>query len=187
MRIGTGYDSHRFTDDRPLILGGVEIPDHPGLSGVSDGDAVAHAVIDALLGAAGSGDIGTHFPPGDGRWTDADSLELLARAVRILARENYQVVNIDVTVIAEAPAIAPHAGGMRERLAGVLGIAPGHVSVKGKSNEGLGWIGAGEGLAVHAVALVDRVEPGPEWRGARDTRSGPDAGDEDGGGSAGAR
>jgi 2-C-methyl-D-erythritol 2,4-cyclodiphosphate synthase len=158
MRIGHGYDSHRFGSDRPLILGGVEIPSDVGLSGHSDADAVAHAVTDAILGAAGLGDIGGHFPDTEPAWRDADSLGLLGRAVHLLEGENYQVVNVDVTVIAERPRIGPHAAQMRERLAGVLGIAPGHVSVKGKSNEGMGWIGRSEGIAVFAVALIDRIE-----------------------------
>ena len=158
MRTGNGYDSHRFEAGRPLILGGVEIPGHPGLAGHSDADAVAHAVTDALLGAAGLGDIGQHFPPSDARWKDADSMRLLAEVVRLLEGENYQVVNVDVTVVAESPRIGPHVPAMRTRIAGVLGIAPSHVSIKGKSNEGMGWIGSGEGLAALAVALIDRVE-----------------------------
>ncbi|HEX2190868.1 MAG TPA: 2-C-methyl-D-erythritol 2,4-cyclodiphosphate synthase [Longimicrobiaceae bacterium] len=159
MRIGHGYDSHRFAEGRRLVLGGVEIPSERGLDGHSDADAVAHAVTDALLGAAGMGDIGRHFPPSDAQWKDADSMQLLARVVRLLEGRNFQPVNVDVTVVAEAPKIGPHADGMRERLAAVLGISPGHVSVKGKSNEGLGWIGRGEGIAVFAVALVDSMEP----------------------------
>ena len=115
MRVGLGYDSHRFEGGRPLVLGGVTIPDHPGLAGHSDGDAVAHALIDALLGAAGAGDIGSHFPPGDPRWQDADSMELLRRAVTILEGRNYQVVNVDVTVICETPRIGPHAASKRGR------------------------------------------------------------------------
>ncbi len=158
MRVGLGYDSHRFDEERPLVLGGVEIPDHPGLSGHSDGDAVAHAVIDALLGGAGLGDIGTRFPDDDERWRDADSLEMLTDAVRRIEGENYQVVNVDVTVVASSPRIRPHAGAMSAALAERLRIDPGHVSVRGKSNEGMGWIGRGEGLAVMAVALLDRIE-----------------------------
>jgi 2-C-methyl-D-erythritol 2,4-cyclodiphosphate synthase len=158
MRVGHGYDSHRFSADRPLVLGGVTIPDHPGLDGHSDADAVAHAVTDAILGAAGLGDIGTHFPPSDEQWRGSDSIRLLARAVELLHEANYQVVNVDVTVIAESPRLGAHSGAMRERLAETLVIAPGQVSVKGKTNEGMGWIGAREGLAVHAVALIDRIE-----------------------------
>jgi 2-C-methyl-D-erythritol 2,4-cyclodiphosphate synthase len=159
MRIGHGYDSHRFAEGRRLILGGVEIPHDRGLTGHSDADAVAHAVTDALLGASGLGDIGRHFPPSDPRWKDADSMQLLARVVRLLEGRNYQPVNVDVTVVAEAPKIGPYAEAMRERLAGVLGISPEHVSVKGKTNEGMGWTGRGEGIAVFAVALLDHMEP----------------------------
>ena len=167
MRVGHGYDSHRFDEGRPLVLGGVPIPDHAGLSGHSDGDAVAHAVIDALLGAAGAGDVGTHFPPSDDRWKGADSMDLLRRAVTLLEGHDVQVVNVDVTVICETPRIGPVAGAMRDRLGEILGIGPGFVSVKGKTNEGMGWIGAGEGIAVHAVALVDRIrEPGQGSGGA---------------------
>lgn len=157
MRVGHGYDSHRFAEGRRLVLGGVEIASRRGLIGHSDADAVAHAVTDALLGAAGLGDIGQHFPPGDPRFTGADSLDLLARTVRLLEGRNYQVVNVDVTVVAEEPRIGPYAPAMRERISAVLGISPTHVSVKGKSNEGLGWIGRGEGVAAFAVALIDRM------------------------------
>lgn len=158
MRVGLGYDSHRFVEGRQLILGGVEM-DHPlGLEGHSDADAVAHAVTDAVLGAAGLGDIGRHFPPTDAQWRGADSIELLRRAGNMAAEQNYQVVNVDVTVVCEAPKLAPHADAMRHTLAGALGIAPRLVSVKGKSNEGMGWIGRGEGIAAMAVVLVDRVE-----------------------------
>lgn len=155
MRIGTGYDSHRFDAARDLVLGGVRIPGHAGLSGHSDGDAVAHAVIDAILGAAAAGDVGSHFPPADDAWKGADSIELLERAVTILAGRDYRVVNVDVTVICESPKIGPLAEGMRSRLAGAMRVDVGQVSVKGKSNEGMGWIGNGEGLAVHAVALIE--------------------------------
>ena len=154
MRVGTGYDSHRFDPDRKLILGGVEIPGVPGLAGHSDGDAVAHAVTDALLGAAAEGDIGSHFPPGDPRWRGADSMDLLGRVVALLRQRGLRTINVDVTVICEAPRIGPHAAGMRARIADVLGIGSDAVSIKGKTNEGMGWIGAGEGIAVHAVALI---------------------------------
>ncbi len=168
MRIGTGYDSHRFAAGRPLILGGVEIPDHDGLTGHSDGDAVAHAVIDALLGAVAAGNVGSHFPPSDDTWKDADSMDLLRRAVRILEERSYQVVNVDVTVVAESPKIGPWVQAMRARLGEILRVGPAGVSVKGKSNEGMGWIGAGEGLAVHAVALVDAVQGFEDHWGAGD-------------------
>ena len=156
MRIGFGYDSHRFDEARPLVLGGVQIPDHPGLLGHSDGDAIAHAVIDALLGAAALGDIGRHFPPSESQWKDADSMELLARAVELIGESDLRICNIDVTVITEQPEIAPNAQEMVTRLSEVLGTAPDAISVKGKTNEGMGWIGSGEGMAVHAVALLER-------------------------------
>lgn len=158
MRVGLGYDSHRFAEGRRLVLGGVEIAHERGLAGHSDADAVAHAVTDALLGATGLGDIGRHFPPADEQWRDADSIELLRRAAHLAAERNYQVVNVDVTVVCEAPKIVPYADAMGECLAQALTISPSAVSVKGKTNEGMGWIGAGEGVAAMAVVLVDRVE-----------------------------
>lgn len=157
MRVGIGYDSHRFADDRPLVLGGVRIEHSRGLSGHSDADAVAHAVTDAILGAAGAGDIGAHFPPTDERWRDADSIGLLRAAAALVAEQNYQVVNVDVTVVCEEPRLSPHVPAMRERLAQAIGISPRLVSVKGKTNEGMGWIGRGEGIAAIAVALVDAI------------------------------
>jgi len=157
VRAGLGYDSHRFDPSRALVLGGVTVPDHAGLAGHSDGDAVTHAVIDALLGAAGLGDVGALFPDDDPAYEGADSLLLLDEVVRRLGRENFQVVNVDVTVVTETPRIAEHAEAMSRRLADRLDVAPGAVSVKGKSNEGMGWIGEGEGLAVWAVATVDRI------------------------------
>jgi len=168
MRIGHGYDSHRFQSGRRLILGGVEIPAERGLVGHSDADAVAHAVTDALLGAAGLGDIGRHFPPSDEEWKDADSMQLLARVVHLLEGANFQTVNVDVTVVAETPKIGPYADAMCERLAAVLGVSPANVSVKGKSNEQMGWIGRGEGIAVFAVALIDRIAPLPPVAGYAD-------------------
>lgn len=157
MRVGIGYDSHRFEPGRPLILGGVTIPDHPGLAGHSDGDAVAHAVIDALLGAAALGDIGRHFPDSDPRWRGADSMELLARAVRLIEERNYQVVNADVTIVTELPRVGPWVADMAERVAALLRVSGACVSIKGKTNEGMGWIGRGEGLAVIAVVLLDQI------------------------------
>jgi len=157
MRVGVGYDSHRFDDSRALVLGGVEIPASPGLSGHSDGDAVTHAIIDALLGAAGLGTIGGRFPDTEPEWKDADSLDLLERTIRWVEERNYQVVNVDVTVVAEVPRISPHAGAMSDVLSRYLHIAPDAVSIKGKSNEGMGWIGRSEGLAVTAVALLDQI------------------------------
>jgi 2-C-methyl-D-erythritol 2,4-cyclodiphosphate synthase len=137
------------------VLGGVRIANHPGLAGHSDGDAVAHAVIDAVLGAAAAGDVGSHFPPSDARWKGADSIELLTIATHAVRRAGWRVVNVDVTVICESPKIRPYAEEMCRRLGDAMGIAAGRVSVKGKTNEGMGWIGAGEGIAVHAVALIE--------------------------------
>ena len=154
MRLGFGYDSHRFTDRRPLLLGGVLIPDSPGLEGFSDGDAVAHAVTDALLGAAALGDIGTHFPPGIEDWRDADSMDLLRRSVDMIHRSGFRVGNVDLTIICEHPRIGPSALAIRQSLARALSIEESAVSVKGKSNETMGWEGNREGLAVHAVALL---------------------------------
>ncbi len=157
MRVGIGYDSHRFEDGRPLILGGIEIPDSPGLAGHSDGDAVTHAVLDAILGAAAAGSIGQMFPSSDDRWKDANSIELLRRAVFLLRSRNLEVVNVDVTVICEKPRIGPVAPAMREKLGRILEVGAAGVSVKGKTDDGLGWTGAGEGMAVHAVALIQSL------------------------------
>ena len=154
MRVGIGYDSHRFADGRKLILGGVEVPHSQGLAGHSDGDAVAHALTDAILGAAGLGDIGALFPDTDARWKDADSISLLSQAYRKVTEAGLRFVSADITVIAEQPRIGPYVGAMRGKLAGVLSAAAGAVSVKGKSNEGMGWIGKGEGIAVIAVAVL---------------------------------
>lgn len=154
MRVGLGYDSHRFDPDRPLLLAGVHFPDSPGLAGHSDGDAVAHAVTDAVLGAAGAGDIGKLFPPDDDRWKGADSMKLLARAMEVVRNHGFRVVNVDLTVICQRPRIGPRAAEMARALEQVLGTPLGCVSVKGKTNEEMGWIGRGEGLAVHAVALL---------------------------------
>ena len=154
MRIGVGWDSHRFAAGRQLILGGVHLPDGPGLAGHSDADAVAHAITDAVLGAAALGDIGTHFPPTDERWRDADSLELLQQAVALVRSEGFRIGNVDVTVLCERPKLGPYTSRMRERLAGALGVSEGQVSVKAKTNEGMGWIGRGEGIGAVAVALL---------------------------------
>lgn len=154
LRIGNGYDLHRLVPGRPLVLGGVVIPFEKGLAGHSDADAVAHAVTDALLGACGAGDIGRHFPDTDAAWKDADSLALLAQAVRIVSAAGYGVINVDVVVIAERPKLAPHVEAMRANLAAAMRVSPGQISVKGKTNEGVGSVGAGESIAVHAVALL---------------------------------
>jgi 2-C-methyl-D-erythritol 2,4-cyclodiphosphate synthase/2-C-methyl-D-erythritol 4-phosphate cytidylyltransferase len=157
LRIGNGYDLHRLAPGRPLILGGVTIPYDKGLHGHSDADAVCHAVTDAILGAAGAGDIGRHFPDTDAAWKSADSLALLARAAAIVADAGYLVANVDVVVIAERPKLVPYVDAMQANVARALGIASGQVSVKGKTNEGVESMGAGESIAVHAVALLSRV------------------------------
>jgi 2-C-methyl-D-erythritol 2,4-cyclodiphosphate synthase len=157
MRVGLGFDSHRFDPARPLRLGGIVIPEHPGLAGHSDGDAVTHAVIDALLGASGAGSIGDLFPDTDPALEGEDSIVMLRGAVRRVEGENYQVVNVDVTVVTETPRIGPHAAAMSDRLSEVLHVPPAAVSVRGKSNEGMGWVGRGEGLAVLAVVLLDAI------------------------------
>ena len=149
MRVGTGYDSHRFEAGRPLVLGGVEIEHELGLAGHSDADVLTHAVIDALLGAAGLGDLGGHFPDDDERWRDADSLDLLRAVLGMIPGH---VVNVDASLVCEAPRLAGHRAEMERNLSTVLG-AP--VSVKATSNEGMGWIGRGEGIACLAVALIE--------------------------------
>ena len=154
MRVGVGYDSHRFTEGRKLVLGGVEIPHARGLDGHSDADAVAHALIDAILVAAGLGDIGTMFPPTNPRWKDADSLDLLKRAYLRVVEAGLSFVNADITVITEQPRLTPYIDDMRERLAAALVAGFSTISVKAKTNEGMGWIGRGEGVAVIAVALL---------------------------------
>jgi 2-C-methyl-D-erythritol 2,4-cyclodiphosphate synthase len=154
QRFGIGYDSHVFVEGRPLVLGGVEI-DHPqGLKGHSDGDAVCHAVIDALLGAAAMGDIGTHFSDTDDRWRGADSLKLLQDVRRRLTAASYSIVNVDVTVLLEYPKLRPHVDAMRQRLAAALGVATSAVSVKAKTNEKVDAVGRGEGVQVVAGASL---------------------------------
>lgn len=154
-RIGIGYDSHRFAAGRPLILGGQRIPHDMGLDGHSDADAVAHAVTDAILGAAAAGDIGALFPDTDPRWKDADSMALLRQARVVVEARGYRVAQADVTVITEAPRLAAHTPAMAGALADALGVAPGDVGVKAKTNERMGFIGRGEGLAVIAVATLE--------------------------------
>ncbi len=153
-RAGTGYDLHRLVTGRPLILGGVTIPAERGALGHSDADVVCHAVTDAILGAVGLGDIGRHFPDSDPRWKGASSLDLLARATALVAEHGYQVGNVDVTVILEAPKIKGYIEPMRAHLAKVLGVEIERVSIKGKTNEGMDAIGRGEAIAAHAVALL---------------------------------
>ena len=154
IRVGIGYDSHRFGAGRRLVLGGVVIPYTLGLLGHSDADAVGHALTDAILGAAALGDIGRLFPDTDPEWKDADSMLLLAEAHRQVQLAGWTLQQADVTVIAQAPKLAPHVPAMQDRLADVLGVGPGAISIKAKTNEGMGFLGRGEGIAVMAVATL---------------------------------
>ncbi len=158
-RSGIGYDSHRFEGGRPLMLGGVEVPEaERGLTGHSDADVLTHAVIDALLGAAGLGDIGQHYPDTDERWRGADSLALLREVCGFLSEHGWTVRHLDATVICEAPKLSPHRDSMRERLSEAVGLAPLEVNVKFTTNEGMGSIGRGEGIATLALATVERAD-----------------------------
>lgn len=155
MRIGFGYDSHRFEEGRPLVLGGVRFPGERGLKGHSDADVVVHALIDALLGAAALGDIGSHFPDTDERWRGAVSTNLLSSVVRDVRAAGFSIGNVDVTVICETPRLRPKIDEMRESLASVLGIDVSRVSVKGKTNEQMDDVGARLGIEAHAVCLLE--------------------------------
>lgn len=157
MRIGIGYDVHRLARGRALILGGVRIPHETGLEGHSDADVLTHAVIDALLGAAGLGDIGVLFPDTDPRWRGADSLNLLAEVSSRVEAAGYQVVNIDATIVQQRPKLRPHIGAMEENLARVLSIAASGVSIKATTGEGMGFVGRQEGVAAHAVCLLSAI------------------------------
>ena len=157
MRIGQGYDVHRLTPGRKLILGGVEIEYEYGLLGHSDADVLTHAVMDALLGAAGMDDIGTHFPDTDERYKGADSIELLKKVFGKLGEGGFRPVNIDCTVIAQRPKLKPYIPEMRENLSRALGLSPGEVNVKATTEEGLGFTGSGEGIAAQAVCLIDTI------------------------------
>ena len=153
-RVGLGYDLHRVVEGRPLVLAGVTIPGGSGLAGHSDADAVCHAVADAVLGAANAGDIGQHFPDDDPRWMNASSIELLGRMTTVVHSKGFAVGNVDIVVITDWPKIRDHAGQMRQQLAQALRVSPDVVSIKGKTSEGVGPIGRGEAIAVHAVAMV---------------------------------
>jgi 2-C-methyl-D-erythritol 2,4-cyclodiphosphate synthase len=155
-RVGIGLDVHALAPGRRLVLGGVEIPHTHGLAGHSDGDALTHAIIDALLGATSRGDIGQWFPSSDQRWAGADSLELLRVVVSALTAEGWQLGNVDATVIAQAPRIGPHVAAMRERLRAVLGLPPDAISIKATTTDHLGALGRAEGIAAQAVALLVR-------------------------------
>lgn len=155
MRCGIGYDVHRLTEGRKLILGGVEIPFEKGLLGHSDADVLVHAVIDALLGAAALGDIGSHFPDTDQAFSGADSMKLLGRTYELLAQSGYRVGNVDTVIVAQRPKMAPYIAQMKQNLAQALHIPAEYVSVKAKTEEGLGFTGTGEGMAAHAVCLLE--------------------------------
>jgi 2-C-methyl-D-erythritol 2,4-cyclodiphosphate synthase len=157
-RSGIGYDCHRFAAGRPLILGGVEIPHDRGLEGHSDADALTHAIIDALLGAAALGDIGQHFPDTDERYKDASSLKLLEETVEMLNGSGFAVVHIDATVLLERPRLSPATEEMREKLARALGINIDRINIKATRGEGMGFIGREEGIAALAIATVDEIE-----------------------------
>jgi 2-C-methyl-D-erythritol 2,4-cyclodiphosphate synthase len=159
MRIGIGYDSHRFEEGRPLVLGGVEIPSDHGLAGWSDADVVTHALIDAILGAASLGDIGQMFPPDNPKWKGANSLDLLRRASLKAAEVGFSLAHADITIIAERPKIAPYTDEMRQRLADGAIAGFSNVSIKAKTNEGMGFIGRGEGIAVIAAVLLEEARP----------------------------
>lgn len=159
MRIGQGFDVHALVAGRKLIIGGVEVPYERGLAGHSDADVLLHAVCDALIGAAALGDIGTHFPDTDPRYKGFDSRKLLREVMRMLAAQRWQIVNIDATIIAQAPRMAPYIAAMRENIAADAGIALADVNIKAKTAEALGFIGRGEGIAAEAVALITRPPP----------------------------
>jgi 2-C-methyl-D-erythritol 2,4-cyclodiphosphate synthase len=159
MRIGQGFDVHALVAGRKLIIGGVEIPHERGLAGHSDADVLLHAVCDALIGAAALGDIGMHFPDTDAKYRGIDSRTLLREVVRLLAAQRWQIVNIDATIIAQAPKMAPFIAAMRQNIAADGGIALAAVNIKAKTTEALGFIGRGEGIAAEAVALIARQDP----------------------------
>jgi 2-C-methyl-D-erythritol 2,4-cyclodiphosphate synthase len=156
VRVGLGVDAHAFSNDTPLVLGGVDFPGERGLAGHSDGDVVAHALIDALLGAAGRGDIGELFPSDDPQWLDASSMRLLQRAYEVVKADGFALANADCVLIGEEPRIAPVRDAMRARLAGALGVAPEQIAVRATTTDRLGFTGRGEGLAAQAVVLLVR-------------------------------
>ena len=158
LRVGIGVDAHALAEGVPLVLGGVEIPSPRGLAGHSDGDVIAHALIDALLGAAGLGDIGGMFPPDEEQWAGASSLDLLARAYDAVREVAWELVNADCVFVGEEPRIAVHRLEMRDALAGAIGVEPARITVRATTTDGLGFTGRGEGLAAQAVALLRRPE-----------------------------
>lgn len=164
VRVGIGYDVHALVTGRPLVLGGVEIPHTHGLEGHSDADALMHAVCDAVLGALGAGDIGQHFPNTDPRWKGAPSRIFLEAAAQQVRQRGGRILNVDATVVAQQPRLAPHVAAMRINLAAALGLSPAQVGVKATTNEGLGFLGRGEGIAALAVAAVELPEEAPQGR-----------------------
>lgn len=158
MRVGLGYDLHRLVVGRPFVIGGLSIPFDRGPEGHSDGDALTHAVVDALFGALAEGDIGQHFPPGDPSCAGINSLRMLAKAISIVNARGYRVANIDAVIICERPKLSPHYKEIRENIASVLSVDISQVSIKSKTNEGLGEIGAGEAIAAQAVALLEKAD-----------------------------
>jgi 2-C-methyl-D-erythritol 2,4-cyclodiphosphate synthase len=157
MRVGLGYDAHRLVAGRPLVLGGVEIPYEKGLLGHSDADVLTHAIGDALLGAVGAGDLGTHFPDQDPAYKDISSLILLARIMEVVRDRGFTPVNVDATIVAEQPRLAPHIPAMQARLAPVLGLTPADINIKATTTEHMGFAGRGEGMAAYAVVLVTKT------------------------------
>jgi 2-C-methyl-D-erythritol 2,4-cyclodiphosphate synthase len=157
LRVGIGLDAHAFSEEAPLVLGGVDFPGERGLAGHSDGDVLAHALVDAILGAAGLGDIGELFPSGDPQWRDASSVRLLQRAYEVVKGADYELVNADCVLVGEEPRIAPLRDAMRARLAGAMGVSPEQIAVRATTTDRLGFAGRGEGLAAQAVALLRRV------------------------------
>ena len=154
-RVGLGYDVHQLKDNRPLILGGVEIPHEKGLDGHSDADVIMHAICDAILGALGEGDIGSFFPPSDPQWKDASSKIFLEEAAKQIKKQNGRLINIDAMLIAEAPKISPYIPDMKKNIANALGVSPKDIGIKATTNETMGFVGRGEGMAAHAVASVE--------------------------------
>jgi 2-C-methyl-D-erythritol 2,4-cyclodiphosphate synthase len=157
LRVGIGFDAHRFAPERPLILGGVRLRDTDGLQGHSDADVLVHAIMDALVGGAGMDDIGTLFPDSDPAYAGADSVALLASVTGLLRESGWEPVNVDAVVVCEEPRVAPHRRAMRERLAEAMGMAVGEVTLRGTTTEGMGFTGRGEGIAAQAVALVRQI------------------------------
>ena len=172
LRIGQGYDVHRLVEGRPLVLGGETIPFDKGLDGHSDADVLLHALGDALLGAAGRGDLGQHFPPSDERWRGANSMDLLGRIVGLVLGGGWRVLSCDLTLVAEAPRLAPYRDRIRARIAAALGVDVEAVGLKATTNEGLGALGRGEGMAALAVVLLGDREAAGEAGRERPTRSG---------------